>query len=146
MELSTRALTTFVDDALRASPSFKVLQGALRKGKLSNVTFDQNALSSLQPRFNHELPEKVAAMDQGQSGRCWVFAGLNMMRRRMIACLGLPPEFALSTTHLSRCMKIERCNAALECLYDLGKRGVTGYEYRYLYPKVSLEVPRNATR
>jgi bleomycin hydrolase len=138
MELSAHALTTF-DDALRANPQFKVLQGALRKGKLSNVSADPSVLSKLQPRFNRELPEKVTVLDQGQSGRCWLFAGLNMMRRRMIAHFKLPPEFALSSAHLSRCMKIERCNVAMETMYDLAKRGVTGVEYRYFYPTMKLE-------
>jgi len=43
---------------------------------------------------------QVKASNQYHSGRCWMFAGLNLMRRELIHSLSLKPDFELSESYL----------------------------------------------
>ena len=59
--------------------------------------------------FSHELQPKRKATDQGASGRCWGFAGLNLLRRQ----LSSDPDFQLSGSYLLFYDKLERVNGSL---------------------------------
>ncbi len=61
--------------------------------------------------------EHVKATNQGHSGRCWMFAGLNMFRHILIKGLGLK-NFEFSETHLFFWDKIERSNQFLTYILD----------------------------
>ena len=97
----------------------RVLQGVLSKADIVNVSANPNALRALPNKFNNELPEVVKATDQQASGRCWLFASLNIMRHKLINKYKLPPDFELSQTYLFKYDKLEKCNYALEVVYDL---------------------------
>jgi len=51
-------------------------------------------------KFMVHAQTQVAAASQSRSGRCWLFAGLNMLRREMIHHYKLPPNFELSESYL----------------------------------------------
>ena len=97
----------------------RVLQGVLSVADIVNVSANPNALRDLPNKFNYELPETVTATDQQSSGRCWLFASLNVMRHKLIAKYKLPPEFELSQTYLFKYDKLEKCNYAIEVVYEL---------------------------
>lgn len=60
--------------------------------------------------FLSSLKEQgVKATDQGQSGRCWLFAGLNVFRHAVISALDTP-SFEFSQTYLYFWDKLERAN------------------------------------
>ena len=98
-------------------PKYKIIQGVLRKSHLNNVNVNSKSLAKLPFRFNVSLPEKVNATNQEISGRCWLFAGLNLLRHKLIAKHKLEPDFQLSQAHLFRYDKLEKCNTALEVMY-----------------------------
>ena len=92
---------------------------------------DASMESSVPPLFNTVLPEQVDALDQKQSGRCWLFAGLNLLRhriiqhaeghgssgkkaRRMEASTGIGPGFKLSAAYLAFYDHLEKCYALME--------------------------------
>lgn len=110
---------------------YKLMQGVLRKALLNSVSANQNALTKLPFKFNYSLPEMTIAGDQYFSGRCWIFAGLNVIRHKMIHELKLDPTFELSQSYLCRCDKIEKCNAALEYIYNLAKQGKDNSSLEY---------------
>jgi len=56
--------------------------------------------------------EHVKATNQASSGRCWLFAGLNMFRHTLIKALGLK-NFEFSETYLFFWDKVERSNVFL---------------------------------
>lgn len=110
---------------------YKLMQGVLRKSLLNSVSANQNALSKLPAKFNTSLPEITIPGDQYFSGRCWIFAGLNVIRHKLILDLKLNPSFELSQAYLCRCDKIEKCNAALEYIYDLANQGKDNSSLEY---------------
>lgn len=64
--------------------------------------------------FLHSLKkDKVKATDQGNSGRCWIFAGLNMFRHVIMKVLNLE-NFEFSETYLQFWDKMERANYYLD--------------------------------
>lgn len=51
-------------------------------------------------KFMVHAQTMVSAASQSRSGRCWLFAGLNMLRREMIHHYKLKPNFELSESYL----------------------------------------------
>ena len=59
--------------------------------------------------------------NQKASGRCWIFAGLNVLREIVAKACGLS-KFELSQNYISLYDKIEKSNFALETILKLGAR------------------------
>lgn len=66
----------------------------------------------------------VTSQDQKRSGRCWIFASVNVLRRRMIRASHLPPTFNLSHTLVYFYSMLEKCNTTLERMAAMCRRGV----------------------
>jgi bleomycin hydrolase len=117
---------------------YKVLQGILGKTNITSVSVNQNALNKLPFKFNHSLPEQVKITNQMYSGRCWIFAGLNIFRHKLIAHHKLSPNFELSQSYLFYWDKLEKCNTAIELIYHLIKegKGNSSLEYTILIQNV----------
>lgn len=64
--------------------------------------------------FSNKLETEGAATSQRASGRCWMFAALNIMRQPMMVERKLPKDFQLSQTFLYFYDKLERANFFLE--------------------------------
>lgn len=122
---------------MNENPKYKIVQTALRKSNIKNVSTNQNVLNKLPFKFNHALPEFVTATNQKSSGRCWLFAGLNIIRHVMIHKHKLPPDFELSQAYLFKYDKLEKCNTALELIYDLAKNDKLNNSLEY-YNLISI--------
>lgn len=61
--------------------------------------------------------KNVKATNQGYSGRCWMFAGLNVFRHSIIHALHLE-NFEFSETYLYFWDKFERCNSYIQWFID----------------------------
>ena len=63
--------------------------------------------------FSVEItPDKVVS--QNRSGRCWLFAAMNVMRSKLIREMNLEPDFELSQSYLFFWDKLEKANHFLE--------------------------------
>lgn len=67
--------------------------------------------------LNTVKAKNLRATDQGSSGRCWMFAGLNMFRHHVINAMGIP-DFQYSATYLFFWDKFERSNMFLQQFID----------------------------
>lgn len=67
--------------------------------------------------LNSIKSSSVKATDQGYSGRCWLFAGLNVFRHHLIKALKLK-NFEFSETYLFFWDKLERSNVFLQSCID----------------------------
>jgi len=68
--------------------------------------------------FSRDLSEGVVAADQGQTGRCWAFAGLNLLRRHLIRSMGLERDFELSQCNFMFYDKLERSLHFAACAWE----------------------------
>lgn len=75
----------------------------------------------------------VTAQHQYRSGRCWIFAAINLIRRNMITDLKLPPEFNLSHAYIFFYVLLERSNTCLENLWFFTKKGYDMDSLQYKY-------------
>jgi bleomycin hydrolase len=83
---------------------------------------DSEEVKKINHIFLNTVKEKgVKATNQGYSGRCWIFAGLNMFRHLVIKALKLD-NYEFSQTYLFFWDKLERANRYIHLFID----GVNG--------------------
>ena len=63
--------------------------------------------------FSHTIEPRMKASDQLMTGRCWAFAGLNLLRRALAKRFSLPEDFELSQTFVLFHDKLEKAYAFL---------------------------------
>ena len=79
------------------------------------------AYKNLDYVFDNELNIEPMVTDQRDTGRCWMFAGLNCMRIPVIEKYKLPLNFNFSTNYLFFWDKYERCKYFLEKFPEIDK-------------------------
>ena len=81
-------------------------------------TTNSDRLNDISYVFLNTLKKKnVKATNQGRSGRCWLFAGLNLFRHNVIKALDLE-NFEFSEIYLFFWDKMERANSYLKWFLD----------------------------
>jgi len=96
---------------------------SFKRPKVNNYSLHNNLLSAVStPRTSEQIPNiftkevapPVCSTNQKNTGRCWIFAALNMLRRSVIKENNLPENFEFSQSYLFFYDKLERMN------YNLG--------------------------
>lgn len=90
----------------------KILQNAITKNGIINASYNTFEVSKLQNIFNVEVKDMVSVTNQKQSGRCWMFASLNIIRPIIAKNLGTK-DIDLSFTYLFFYDKLEKANNLL---------------------------------
>src|SRR3989304_9660804 len=84
----------------KENPSNIIAKNAINSVGLHFATIDSDVANSITHVFLHSLKKKdLRATNQGASGRCWMFAGLNMFSHMIIKALKLE-NFEFSETYL----------------------------------------------
>lgn len=96
----------------------RVVQNSLCANALFQVSEVREYMQSRDTHFTHTLDPKLCVSNQGLSGRCWMFAVLNVMRHELIRSLQLPYDFELSESYLSFYEKMEKSNYLLSQFMD----------------------------
>lgn len=99
-----------------ASPSRRTMTNALAKTELSDVTFDNRRLREDRFHFSVEIPT-LPVTNQERSGRCWIFAGANLLREEVAKKCNLD-RFELSQNYIAFWDKLEKANYFLESVID----------------------------
>ena len=75
----------------------------------------------------------VTAQDQAESGRCWIFSAINVLRREIIRKKKLPPVFNLSHAYVYFYSLYEKCNAVLEKVYYINNQQMSldTFQFRF---------------
>ncbi|MBB5928747.1 aminopeptidase C [Streptomyces echinatus] len=105
-----------------ARPANRLMQNAVTQTSVDDVALDRRILTGIDHSVSHHLDDwKVT--DQKQSGRCWMFAGLNLLRVGAARELGVK-DFEFSQNYLLWWDKFERANHFLEAVIDTSDRDV----------------------
>lgn len=99
-----------------ADKSAPALRNALAANGINALATNPNTPESLDTWFSNEVPSK-GVTDQLQSGRCWLFTGLNVMRARMIKEQQLG-EFQFSQSYCWFYDQLEKSNLFLQSIID----------------------------
>ncbi len=103
--------------ALAADPAARLAMNAVARTSVDAVAVDRARLLAVQPSMSNRLDDWDAA-DQKRSGRCWLFAALNLLRADARKHLGVK-NFEFSQNHAMYWDKIERANFFLEDMIEL---------------------------
>ena len=88
-------------------------RNALIKNDLDTVSLNWENYSKINHHFSNLIKKELPATDQKASGRCWGFAGLNLMRLKVVENLDLS-NFEFSQNYFMFCDKLEKANYFLE--------------------------------
>lgn len=94
-----------------------VIRHALIKNPIVDVVYDNKNEIDTTFIFSNEV-KTLPVCNQKASGRCWIFAGLNVLREIIAKKLNLR-NFELSQNYIALCDKLEKANYALTSIIDL---------------------------
>ncbi len=101
-----------IEGSFRMERTDRLVSNILAEMEDGKVTVDREKLLSLDPYFSFKL-ERHAITNQQSTGRCWMFAGLNILRDRAAKTLGMK-DIEFSQSYLFFYDKLEKANLFLE--------------------------------
>jgi len=126
----TRKQVVELRKGFAADPSNKVAQNAVTNVQLPDLTLDRNLVQNMDSSFSTKLDDwKVTA--QMKSGRCWLFATLNLFRVGAMKKMNLK-NFEFSQAHIHFWDKFERANHLLEAIIETADRPVDDRTIHFL--------------
>jgi bleomycin hydrolase len=117
--LGADVLSRFEAD-FAADPAHRIVQNAVTVTPVDKIAKDRQLVVSLDTAVSHRLDSWKAA-NQKKSGRCWLFAGLNLLRWSAAQQLGVK-NFEFSQAYMHFWDKLEKANYFLTSMIDLAGR------------------------
>ena len=110
--ITLSTIKTFKNKFLRNNKN-TASRNALIKNDLANVALNWENFSQINHNFSNLIKKELPATNQMASGRCWGFAGLNLMRLKVVDSLELN-TFEFSQNYFMFWDKLEKANYFLE--------------------------------
>lgn len=108
----------------------KAMYNAITNTNISSLALNRDILRQHSEIFSHKIEAK-GITNQKSSGRCWLFAGLNVLRPAVIEKHNLK-SFELSQNYLAFWDKLEKANSFLEYVIDFRDRDILDREMEFL--------------
>jgi len=105
-----------------ASPQNKLMQNAVSKTAVDDIALDRDIVTSIDHTVSNLLTDRKVT-NQEKSGRCWLFAGLNLLRTGAAAKLGVK-DFEFSQNYALFWDKMEKANYFLAAIIATADRDV----------------------
>ena len=102
------------------SPLCRAMTNALYKTAVNDVSFCPAARKDVQFTFSIDIPT-MKVTNQKASGRCWLFAALNVLREKIAKDCNIE-QFELSQNYMAFWDKLEKCNYFFESVIALADR------------------------
>ena len=97
-----------------------IIRHALNKTALSNIIYVQESEKDIDNKFSIDL-KTMKVCNQKESGRCWIFAGLNILREIIGKELNVE-FFELSQNYVAFFDKLEKINYTLSVIMELADK------------------------
>ena len=97
--------------------SHTIARRALAKNRMSELVRVNEQTEHTRNRFSIDL-KTLPVTNQEKSGRCWIFAGCNIIREEIAKKYNLK-NFELSENYIAFYDKLEKCNYLLENIISL---------------------------
>ena len=108
-------------DGYRMDAADLACHNAVTNNDTKSLALNRSGIRGEDGHFSHRIQTK-GVTNQKQSGRCWMFAGLNVLRPQVIRDHRME-EFEFSATYLQFWDKMERANLYLESIIELRDAG-----------------------
>ncbi|MFH1862278.1 MAG: C1 family peptidase, partial [bacterium] len=115
-------------DSFQPDATTQRLIDAVIKNPLKDIAVNNAVLRDHNPYFSHEIETGVIT-DQKSTGRCWLFAGLNILRPAVIDKIE-DDSFEFSQSYLFFWDKIEKSNTFLEKVIARSKLEVRDQDFQ----------------
>ena len=118
-----------------ANPAHRLAQNAVTRVTIDDVAINREIINATDHSLSVLLDDwKVT--DQQRSGRCWLFAGLNLLRVGAMRKMGLK-EFEFSQSYAMFWDKVERANYFLEAIIETADRDIDDRTVAHLLSAVA---------
>jgi bleomycin hydrolase len=118
-----------------ASPAYRLAQNAVTRVAVDDVAISREIINNTDHSLSTLLDDwKVT--NQERSGRCWLFAGLNLLRVGAMKKMGLK-NFEFSQNYAMFWDKVERANYFLEAVIETAGRDVDDRTVAHLLGSVA---------
>ena len=114
-EISLNNLKNYKENTT-TSPGHGIIQKAIVNSGIEAVTMNQRSEIDMQFTFSKEI-KTGDITNQKSSGRCWMFAGMNVLRKQVMAKCNLK-TFELSQNYILFYDKLEKSNYFYESILD----------------------------
>jgi len=104
-------------EAYNSDSKNTIVRHALSRTAISDTLFNSASVAGVTLDFSTEVKTMKVA-NQKASGRCWIFAGLNLLREIVAKKINVG-DFELTQNYISLYDKIEKSNYALESVIQL---------------------------
>ena len=111
----------------------KAMYNAITNNDVSSLALNRDIVRQHNEVFSHKIKAK-GVTNQKKSGRCWLFAGLNVLRPAVIKKHNLE-DFEFSQAHLQFWDKLEKANCFYERIIELRDRDIMDREIEFLLRK-----------
>jgi bleomycin hydrolase len=118
-----------------ANPTYRLAQNALTQTALDDLALDREIVVRTDRSVSNLLDDWTAT-NQKSSGRCWLFAGLNLLRVGAMAKMKIK-SFEFSQNHVMFWDKLERANYFLESIIETADRAADDRTVAYLLQSVA---------
>src|ERR1700760_4181936 len=113
-----------------ANPVYRLAQNAVTRVTVDDIAIDREIVANIDHSLSTTLDDwKVT--NQERSGRCWLFAGLNLLRVGVMRKTGLK-DFEFSQNYAMFWDKLERANYFLEAIIETAQRDIDDRTVAYL--------------
>ena len=118
MEIEIKDIKQFSKE-YNCNPYNKIIENAITQNGLEDACLNRDIIIENKPVFNIELPN-TKRYDQKESWKCWIYAGLNMIKYNMAENLNLDlMNFELSSNYIAFFDKLEKSNNVYENIINL---------------------------
>lgn len=122
-----------VEDNYKNNKLNTLRRQALSECKISDLVYVKEQEQYTQNKFSIDL-NTLTTLDQGKNRRCWIFAGLDILRRKITLDYNLE-NFKLSANYLLFYDKLEKCNFFIEKMIELADRKLDDREVEFILRK-----------
>ena len=112
-DISPKFVKKLKKKSANKSPLKQRMNDAVKSFGLHSVNQSQSIVANHNPYYTN-MVESGTINNQQQSGRCWIFAGTNMLRTKLIRRKSVPKDFDFSQSYLHFFSQLERTNSSLE--------------------------------
>ena len=119
--LDAATLTEF-QETYEAQPAHQLMQNVVTQHDVNDVALNRNIVAQATNSFSTVLDD-WSVTNQARSGRCWMFAGLNLFRAESRDLLNVK-QFEFSQSYVMFWDKMERANYILEAVIETADRPI----------------------
>ena len=107
-----------LQSSFEMTPQMRATRNALADHSIHSLAINQDVVNRTDNLFTHEIKHPGSITNQASSGRCWLFAGLNILRPVVMNKFNMK-DFTLSQAYEQFFQKLEAANRSLELAITL---------------------------